>query len=322
MSGPPPEGTRTTIAAHTGLVERTSEPPHLRLGRVLEIYAHREILLNLVRKELKVKYTASVLGAVWSLLNPVVFLAVFSFVSLVLGNNIPHFPVYLLAGLLPWNLFSVAISQASESVLGNANLVKKVYFPREILPLSSIGVALVDFVLQMGVLLAFITVTGYGFRYSFNATFLVLFPLSFVTLLVFSTAMSLYLSALNVRYRDVRHLLNIGLLVWFWATPIVYGSGFVQDRLNGYSAFGGHLFALYLLNPLVSIVGGFQRALYGVVSPVAGDPGSREVVHVLLSGSVAWMAGILAIVLAASLLLLWLAWRTFFRLSGDFAEEL
>jgi ABC-2 type transport system permease protein len=270
-----------------------------------------------VRKELKVKYTASVLGAVWSLLNPVVFLAVFSFVSLVLGNNIPYYPVYLLAGLLPWNLFSVSITQASESVLGNANLVKKVSFPREVLPLSSIGVALVDFVLQMGVLLLFLTVTGYGFRYTFGLTFVVLFPLAFVALLAFSIAVSFYVSALNVRYRDVRHLLSIGLLVWFWATPIVYGSGFVQAKLEARDVAGVHLFSAYLLNPLASIVAGFQRALYGVV-----DPGPGVGPPVLFDVSAAWLVGVLAIVIALSLGLLWIAWRTFFRLSGDFAEEL
>jgi ABC-2 type transport system permease protein len=311
------ERTYTTTATQSALVERTSEPPHLTLGRIREIYDHREILRNLVRKELKVKYTASVLGAVWSLLNPVVFLAVFSFVSLVLGNNIPYYPVYLLAGLLPWNLFSVSITQASESVLGNANLVKKVSFPREVLPLSSIGVALVDFVLQMGVLLIFLTVTGYGFRYTFGLTFLVLFPLAFVALLAFSIAVSFYVSALNVRYRDVRHLLSIGLLVWFWATPIVYGSGFVQAKLEAHDVAGIHLFSAYLLNPLASIVGGFQRALYGVV-----DPAPSVGPAVLFDVSAGWVAGVLAIVIALSFGLLWLAWRTFFRLSGDFAEEL
>jgi ABC-2 type transport system permease protein len=308
------------IATQTGLIERTSEPPHLTLGRAKEIYAHREILLNLVRKELKVKYTASVLGAVWSLLNPVVFLAVFSFVSIVLGNNIPNFPVYLLAGLLPWNLFSVSITQASESVLGNSNLVKKVYFPREILPLSSVGVALIDFVLQMAVLLLFMTVTGYAINYSFNTAFLVLFPLSFATLLTFTVALSFYLSALNVRYRDVRHLLGLGLLVWFWATPIVYGSGFVQEKLLEKSLAGVHVFNLYLLNPLVAIICGFQRALYGVVDPL--DPVTGKPVQVLVAVSVPWLTGVLGIVLACSLALLWFAWRLFFRLSGDFAEEL
>ena len=299
-------------------MERTSEPPRLTLARIGEIYAHREILLNLVRKELKVKYTASVLGAVWSLLNPIVFLAVFSFVSLVLNNNLPDYPVYLLAGLLPWNLFSASITQASESVLGNSNLVKKVYFPREILPLSAVGVALVDFVLQMAVLLLFIVVSGYAFTHIDGVAFLVLFPLGFLTLLVFSVAVSFYVSALNVRYRDVRHLLNIGLLVWFWATPIVYASGFVQAKLNAYTVAGVRAFDLYMLNPLASIVGAFQRALYGVVDPMPSptDP------PVLFDVSLRWLTGVVGLVLILSLALLWFAWRTFFRLSGDFAEEL
>ncbi len=299
-------------------MERTSEPPRLSLSRIGEIYAHREILLNLVRKELKVKYTASVLGAVWSLLNPIVFLAVFSFVSLVLNNNLPDYPVYLLAGLLPWNLFSGSITQASESVLGNSNLVKKVYFPREILPLSAVGVALVDFVLQMAVLLLFILATGYAFTHIDGVAFLVLFPLGFLTLLVFSVAVSFYVSALNVRYRDVRHLLNIGLLVWFWATPIVYASGFVQSKLEAYRIAGVRAFDLYMLNPLASIVGAFQRALYGVVDPLPSpsDP------SVLFDVSLRWLTGVVGVVLVVSLGLLWFAWRTFFRLSGDFAEEL
>ena len=116
-------------------------------SRLRELYGYREIILNLVRKELKVKYTASVLGAVWSLLNPVVFLAVFSFVVRVTGNNIPSFPVYLLSGLLGWNLFQSSLSNGARSIIENANLVKKVYFPREILPIAAVGVALVDFVL-------------------------------------------------------------------------------------------------------------------------------------------------------------------------------
>ena len=106
------------------------------MSRIRELASYREILLNLVRKELKVKYTASVLGAVWSLLNPVVFLAVFSFVVIVTGNALPHYPVYLLSGLLAWNLFSNSLLQGARSVVDNGNLVKKVYFPREILPLS------------------------------------------------------------------------------------------------------------------------------------------------------------------------------------------
>jgi ABC-2 type transport system permease protein len=276
--------------------------------RVRELASYREVLLNLVRKELKVKYTASVLGAVWSLLNPVVFLAVFSFVVVVTKNQMPHFPVYLLSGLLGWSLFSNCLLLGSRSVVDNASLVKKVYFPREILPLASIGVTLVDFVLQSGVLLLFMVVTGYNV----HLHALWMYPLSMVTLLVFTLAVTLWVAGLNVRYRDVQHLLNLGLLVWFWMTPIVYQGALVQRFLTDNRP--DTLWNVYLLNPLVTIVFGFQRALYGEVSP-----GGQ---HVLPDVTLTWMAGMLLAVLAGSLLLLAFTWRLFFHLSGDFAEEL
>ena len=291
------------------MIERTSEPPHLRVGsRLRELAGYREIILNLVRKELKVKYTASVLGAVWSVLNPIVFLAVFSFVVRVTGNNIPQYPIYLLSGLLGWNLFSTALLNGARSIIENANLVKKVYFPREILPIASVGVALVDFVLQSTVLLAFILISRHGI----GAQALALYPLSFAALLVFTTAMTLLVSGLNVRYRDVQHLLNLGLLVWFWLTPIVYPSGLTQTvTIKGVSAFD-----ILLVNPLTSITLGFQRALYGVPQPV--DP-----LHPIVPAvSVAWLAGVIGIVLVASVVFLWFTWSTFFKISGDFAEDL
>jgi ABC-2 type transport system permease protein len=295
-------------------VERTSDSPHLKVGeRFRLLVAHREILLNLVRKELKVKYAASVLGAIWSLLNPLVYLAVFTFVSKVLGGGIPNYPIYLLSGLLAWNLFNSVIGIGARAVLDNSNLVKKVSFPHEILPLSTVGVALVDFALQSFVLLVymvgFFLVTGYGFEPSG----LVLWPLAFVTLLVLTSALSLWFSALNVRYRDVGHLLNIALLVWFWATPIVYAGFQVQKLLSDRAA----LFALYLANPLVAIVAGFQRALYGAID--TGDPAAAKI---MFDEPLGWYAMLLGLVLLASLVILRLAWGYFFSRSGDFAEEL
>jgi ABC-2 type transport system permease protein len=296
------------IAASQTVTERTSEATTFRvLERTREIVAHREILVNLIRKELKVKYAASILGAVWSVLNPVVFLAVFSFVVAVLGNNIPHYPVFLLSGLLAWNLFSVALGQGARSVVDNANLVKKVSFPREILPLSVVGVTLIDFALQSSVLLLFILVTGYGF----HVDALFLYPLAFAALLVFTVAMVFWISAVNVRYRDVGHLIGLALLVWFWFTPIVYPGALVQQKLTSFH--GVNLWNLFLLNPLAGIIFGFQRALYGA-SP-AGSLVTPEV-------SALWTAGVLAGVIAGSLVLLYLTWRLYFRLSGDFAEEL
>src|SRR5205814_4480023 len=130
----------------------------------------------------------------------------------------------------------------------NANLVTKVSFPREILPLATVGVSLVDFVLQSTVLLAFMLVTGYGF----HASALVLYPLAFLDLVVFTVAMVFWISSVNVRYRDIGHLIGLALLVWFWLTPIVYPAAKVQQML---ADFHGHvLWNLYLLNPLTDIV--------------------------------------------------------------------
>jgi ABC-2 type transport system permease protein len=301
------------MATTTQTVERTSESPHLRVGERLRILAaHREILANLVRKELKVKYAASVLGAVWSLLNPLVYLAVFSFVARVLGAGIPNYPVYLLSGLLAWNLFSASMGSGARAVLDNANLVKKVAFAREILPLSAVGVGLVDFALQSAVLFLYIIVSGYGL----HLPELAMWPLAFVTLLVLTVALSLWFSALNVRYRDVGHLLNIALLVWFWATPIVYAEFQVQQLSEHGTWFGIPRLAYYLLNPMVDVVAGFHRALYVFVEPVA----ARE--PVLFDGSLGWVAGVLTITLVVSLVGLRLAWGYFFNRSGDFAEEL
>jgi ABC-2 type transport system permease protein len=280
--------------------------------RLRELLAHREVLLNLIRKELKVKYTASVLGAVWSLLNPLVFLAVFWFVAEVFQNRVPDFPVFLLSGLLAWNFISNALQAGSRSVIDNANLVKKMAFPREILPLSSVGVALFDFALQSAVFLVFIGVSGHGFQ----LPELWLYPLAIVLAVVFATALTLWIAALNVRYRDVGHLLNLALIVWFWATPIVYQGYLVQQKLETISIMGIDAWTLYLLNPVTVIVLGFQTALYGVAAPA---PGEDPVLPVM---SLSGLTGAMLALLAVSGVLLFLAWRSFFRRSGDFAEEL
>ncbi|HZT10103.1 MAG TPA: ABC transporter permease [Actinomycetota bacterium] len=270
------------------------------------------MLLNLVRKELKVKYTGSVLGAVWSLLNPVVFLAVFSFVATVLGGAAQDYPVFLLAGLLPWNLFSVSLSQGAVSVIMNANLVKKVYFPREILPLATIGVALVDFVLQSTVFLLFIALRAALFPgFALVLRTIWLYPIAFVALLLFTVAVTLWVSSMNVRYRDLTHLIGLALLVWFWLTPIVYAIGVVHAKvaLHSHSLL---LWRVYLLNPMAWIVSGFQTALYH----------SSDAHEVLIPLSAGNLAAGLGVVAAASGLLLYGTWRVFFGLSGDFAEEL
>jgi ABC-2 type transport system permease protein len=312
-----------SIAAEVAI--HTSEPPRLRpLQRLRELWGIREILGNLVRKEVKVKYTSSVLGALWSLLNPLLYLLVFSFVfTLVLRNRIPDFAVYLLSGILAWNFFSSTLGLAARSVVDNGNLVTKVYFPREILPLATVGASSVDLGLQGVVLLAYMAII----RYPFIGWNLLLLPLSLIGLYAFTTAMALWVAALNVRYRDTQHLLNIGLTLWFWLTPIVYPSGFVYDKLLVEHRFIG-LWDLFLANPMGVIIMGFQRALYANPTPdqtpVIKDAVTGQLVpqHVLPPVSLGWLAMVVGAVTVGSLILLFLAWRTFFRMSGDFAEEL
>jgi ABC-2 type transport system permease protein len=277
------------------------------MQRFRELWSYREVLFNLVRKELKVKYTGSVLGAIWSLLNPVVFLAVFTFVSKVLGNSIQHYPAFLLAGLLAWNLFAVSLGTGAQSVVSNANLVKKVYFPREILPLATVGVALVDFVLQSGVYLLFILVSGYGFVLDL----IWLYPLAFVAALLFTVAVTFWVSSMNVRYRDMQHLIGLALLVWFWLTPIVYSAATVHTTLATKS-YGALAWRVYLLNPMAWVVMGLQRALYH----------SADASKVLAPFTAQQLAAGLLVVIAVVTLLLYLTWRLFFAMSGDFAEEL
>ena len=295
------------IAAVARTAERTSEPPHLRLRqRIRELWGYREVLLNLVRKELKVKYTGSVLGAVWSLLNPVVFLAVFTFVAKVLGAAAKDYAEFLLAGLLAWNLFSVSLTSGAISVISNANLVKKVSFPREILPLATVGVALVDFALQSLVFFAFLAVA-----YGFSLSVIWLYPIAFVALLLFTVAVTLWVSSMNVRYRDLTHLIGLALLVWFWLTPIVYGIARVHSTLIA-KPHGALLWRVYLLNPMAWIISGFQTALYH-------SEDARDVLMPLSTGRLAEGLGVVAL---ASGFLLYGTWRVFFGLSGDFAEEL
>jgi ABC-2 type transport system permease protein len=304
------------LSASPDVLVRSSEPPRLQVGpRLRELFRHREVLVNLTRKETKVKYKSSVLGVAWSMLNPALYLVVFYVVfTFILRSGIENFVVYLLSGIVPWSLFATGLQGATGSVVANGPLVTKVAFPREILPLSAIGASLVNFFFQSIVLLAALLV----FTYPFFGPALVLVPFAVLVLLLFVTAVGLATSALNVRYRDTHHLVDLALLAWFWVTPIVYpGATLVAENL------GSRALQLYLLNPMANVVLAFQRALYGGTSEVAlyGDP-AGGIESVLPDPGIAWYAGRLGVLAVVSFLLLYLTWRTFYRRSGDFAEEL
>jgi ABC-2 type transport system permease protein len=223
-----------------------------------------------------------------------------------LDNGIDNFPVLFMSGFLVWNFFNLATLSGTGSVVGNANLVRKVRFPRVVLPLSSVGFAGVHFVLQLGVLFALLAVF---YRDAFGPQLVLLVPaLAVVT--VFATAMALLASALNVRYRDVEHLLEVILLAWFWLTPIVYPVTFVRDQLAG----SPWLFRLYMANPMAGVVTAMQRAIY--VHPVTGGR------QILPAGGYSFYLTWLGVAGAIALALLAAGWWTFRRLQADFAEEL
>lgn len=273
------------------------------LQRLHDVWMARELLLNLIRKELKVKYKNSVLGFVWSLLNPVLYLVVFSVVfGYLLPNDIEKFPIYLLSGLIAWNFFSAAVGAGTASVTANAALVTKVSFPREVLPLAAVGAALFHFFLQSLVLFAALLAFWWEPAWSYVAVL----PLAVLAIVVFSSACAIALSAINVRLRDTQHLLELLLLAWFWLTPIVYQFGLVAKRT-------GTLVAL--LNPVTSVTITFQRALYNRVYDTKGHT-------ILPDASAWWFARNCAIVTIASFVLLYFALMLFGKRDGDFAEEI
>ena len=288
----------------------------VQLGqRLKDLWTNRDLLILLTRTELKVKYKESVLGYVWSMLNPALVLGIYYMIFKVISRTPqPHFAIWLFCGLLVWNLFNNAAMGSTGVVVGKAGIIKKVAFPRELLALSTVGVALVLFVIQLCVLVVFLV----GFQLTPDWKALALLPLAFVALVVFTSAVSIFLSAVNVYLRDTQHLTEVLLMAWFWATPIVYPYGQVADHLAKY-----HLTWIYLANPIAPIAMSFQRAIYGQTSYVSAKNNPAHVSTPLLpTASLDKYAIILAVVLVVSMGLILLSLIAFGRLEGNFAEEL
>ncbi|HET9732497.1 MAG TPA: ABC transporter permease [Acidimicrobiales bacterium] len=292
------------------------------LARVRDIWRYRELLLGLVGKELKVKYKGSAIGFLWSMLNPALTLAIFYFIfQIVLQNRMPYFAIFLMTGLLVYNLFSYACMNATGTMVGNAGIVKKVAFPREILALASVLAGVVFFFFQALVLLV---VLGAA-RYTHIAWgFLPLLIPAFIALVLFAAALSVFLAAVNVYFRDTQHLAEILIgSLWFWATPIVYQYVQIGNELAKHHLPSG----LLLINPLTDIVLVFQRAIYGIVSYQAN--GSVVSLRPTLSGNQVlpvagewWYLWHVLVVLGLSCGLVLGALYVFGRLEGNFAEEL
>ena len=293
------------------------------LHRLRALWQYRELLVGLVAKELRVKYKGSVLGIAWSMLNPALTLAIYYFVfQIVLKSGIPDFAIYLMSGLLVYNLFNYACMNATSTMVGNAGIVKKVAFPREILPLASVATGTIFFFFQALVLLIILVAVRYN---HVGWAYLPQLVPALLALIVLSAALSVFLAAVNVYFRDTQHLAEIFIgALWFWATPIVYTYKTVAQELVKH-----HLPTwLLLLNPLTDIVLVFQRAVYGLVPASPGVQSARPGGSIQPAGMVLpttgpwWYLSHVLVVLAVGVALLGAALYIFGRLEGNFAEEL
>jgi len=269
----------------------------------LKDYAEaRELAVNLTLRELRGKYKRSVLGWTWSLLNPiastVIYSVVFKFFLQIQPpkgdpSGLDNFALWLLCGLLAWNYFSNGLNGSMGALIGNANLIKKVYFPREVLVLSTVASMCWSLLIELAVLVAFLLL--------FGNMVIPWLPMVLVLVLiqtVFILGLGLFLAVCNVYFRDVQHLFSIVMIGWFYATPIVYPISIVQQHLTGDKHW---MYTLYMLNPMTRLVEDYRDVMYDLRFPPLAD-----IIYLVAVGVAAFVIG-----------LLW-----FQRLEGRLAEEL
>ena len=223
-----------------------------------ELWAYRELLWVLTTRDIKVRYKQTVLGAGWAIIRPfitmVIFSVVFGQLAKMPSDGYPY-PVFVYAALLPWTFFSGAISTSGQSLVGSANLVSKVYFPRLIIPLSSVGAGLVDLLISTGILLLMMLWYGVGWSWHLLAA-----PLLLIAVLFTALGVGTLLSALTVAYRDFTHLTPFLVQIWLYITPVVFPVSLVPDRWQW----------LLYLNPMTGLVEGFRSAFLGKPIDVSG----------------------------------------------------
>jgi lipopolysaccharide transport system permease protein len=216
-----------------------------------ELWEYRELLYFLVWRDVKVRYKQTVLGAAWAILQPLLTMVVFSLFFGKLGkipsDGLPY-PIFSFAALVPWTFFASGLGQGANSLVGSQNLIKKVYFPRLVIPISSVLAGVVDFAIAFLVLLAMML--AYGIVPTAAALWL---PLLLLLALVTALGVSLWLSALNVQFRDIRYTVPFLTQLWLFATPIAYPSSLLPEPWR----------TVYALNPMVGVVEGFRWALLG-----------------------------------------------------------
>src|ERR1700752_4811368 len=223
------------------------------LRSLARLFRYRGLIQSLVARELKARYRGSVLGFLWSFINPLPLLSIYTFVfAVVLPNRDPiaqPYAVLMFCGILPWNWFSSSLMEASGSLVSGGNLIKKVLFPAEILPIVNVLANMVHFFLGLIILVIFLV----AYRHWPDPGGLIWFPVAVAVQLVFTTGLALFLSALTVHYRDIRDLLTNILMFWFFATPIIYS--WQDENVRAYKR-------LFDLNPFTHLAVTYQEILF------------------------------------------------------------
>lgn len=287
----------------------------VKLGtRLLNLQSRRELLRNLVISDIRIKYKGSALGLLWSMLNPAFTLGIYFLVfSVVLKNGYPNYVIFLFSGLIVWNMFQNAVFSATGVIVDRAGLVKKVSFPREILPLASVGSAVIYFLIQLVVLIIFLFV----FHHAPEWNMIEILPITFANLYLFAAAVSIVMAAFTVYMRDMKHLMEVLLQLWFWTSPVVYSySNSLAVQLATH-----HLKWFYFMNPMALMVLTFQRTFY-VKTLVHSTIGSHQLIHMLPSWAPSSFLYLNCAMLVVMVGVFLLALVIFGRLEGNFESEL
>ena len=218
-----------------------------------ELLLYRELIFFLTWRDLKVRYKQTILGVAWAIIQPVMTMVVFSIffggLARVPSDGIPY-PLFSIAGLLPWQLFENSMRNASKSLVANRNMVTKIYFPRVIMPLSSVLACVVDFFVALPILIVMMIIYGYHVN-----IYILLIPYYLLLTVITSLGVSLWFSAMDVMYRDVGYIVPFITQLWMYLTPIAYGSTLISNPKWSF---------IYNLNPMVGVVNGFRSAFLGI----------------------------------------------------------
>lgn len=257
------------------------------IGIFRNLFNYRELLKNNIKKEIRGKYKKSFLGIMWSFINPLLQIAVYALVfPLILKIKQENYVIFLCTGLIPWTFFSTAISRSASIIIENSNIVKKVYFPREILPVSIISAETVNFLISSLIILLFVVFGGMGI-----SKYIVFYPIILIVQYLLLIGISLIISAVTVFLRDLSHLIGIVLQLLFYATPIVYASETIPKEFSW----------IINLNPMTYVINGYRDIFYNQVMPDIN---------------------MLSIVFIISIISCIIGYSVFQKLQKSFAEEL